>query len=261
MYVRLKTLVVAFLVIVSSPALAGPSDVGIVLMHGKWANPPTTVLALSKTLSANGYLVETPLMAWSGMREYDVDYPATLTEIDAVVKALRAKGAKRIVVAGHSSGANAALAYAGSGRDVDGIVAIAPGHTPERRVFKESLASSVDKARAMIADGKGDEKATFDDFNQGKNKSVRATAKSYFSYFDPAGLGVMPKSAAAIRKPTPLLVITPTHDPLYSAGETYIFAKAPQHPKSKYLVVETDHMGGPAQATDDIVQWLKSLEY
>jgi len=40
------------------------------------------------------------------------------------VKTLRQQGAKRVVLVGHAAGANAALAFAGSNGDADGVVAL-----------------------------------------------------------------------------------------------------------------------------------------
>jgi len=247
--------------ITGNSIVAAPSDVGVILLHGKWDSPPTHVAYLAKALSARGFKVATPQMPWSKSRHYDVDYPTALSEIDVAVKSLRNEGAKRIVVAGHSFGANAALAYAGSGREVDAIIAIAPGHTPDRGRFRRAVATSVEKARQMIASGKGDEAAYFDDLNQGRVKSIRTAAKNYFSYFDPEGLGAMPKSAAAIRKPTPLLWIVEDPSPLLEAGEDYVFNKAPKHSSSKYLVISSSHIDAPSNASSQIVEWLLSLGF
>ncbi len=139
-------------------------------------------------------------------------------------------------------------------------MAIGPGHTPDRHKFQVHVASSVEKARQMIAQGKGDDKAWFDDTNQGRTKTVRTTAKIYFSFFDPAGLAAMPKSAAAIPTAVPFLVVIGTQDPLFSQGQEYLFNKAPKHPKSKYLVVEGDHVSTPTIAAAQIVEWISSLE-
>ena len=51
-------------------------------------------------------------MPWSFHRRYAATYDQAMTEIDAAVAELKAKGARRIVVIGHSLGANAAIGYA-----------------------------------------------------------------------------------------------------------------------------------------------------
>jgi dienelactone hydrolase len=95
------------------PVFAAPSEVGVVLMHGKWGWPQS-MSSLARELESKGYLVSNAEMAWSGRRLYDVDYPTALKEIEQEVQQLRAKGAKRVVVAGQSMGSNAAVACASS---------------------------------------------------------------------------------------------------------------------------------------------------
>ncbi len=232
------------------------SEVGIVLMHGKWAGPPS-IQGLTKALIAKGFNVITPVMPWGLKRLYDADYPTALSEIEASVEILRKKGAKRIIVAGQSFGANASIAYAASGREVDGVIAIAPGHCPDL----DNFGASVAKARQMIAEGKAEETASFDDNPQGQHRTISTTAKIYLSFFDPDGLGVMPKSAAAIPKPVPFLCVVGTHDRIYRYGENYVFNKVPKHPRNKYLVVNADHASTPVVAASQIVEWIMSLKY
>src|SRR4029077_5466572 len=103
----------------------------IVLLHGKNWGRSVDIAFLARALEAKGFKVATPTMPWAGSRMYDADYPAALVEIDVAVKSLQEKGAKRIIVGGSSMGANAAIAYAASGRQVDGVLALAPGHNPQ----------------------------------------------------------------------------------------------------------------------------------
>lgn len=256
-------LILASLIVLglSARGQAAETDVGIVLLHGKWERPPTHITVLARTLESKGFKVATPTMPWSSLRDYDTDYPGALAEIEAAAKSLREKGAKRIIVGGHSFGANAAIAYAGSRREVDGVMALAPGHVPDLSGFQSRVSGSVKKANEMIAEGKGDSKASFDDFNQGQTKSIRTTAKAYFSFFDPEGMAAMPKSAAAIPHPVPFLWVIGTQDRLLGQGEDYVFSKAPKHPGSKYLIVQSDHLNTPTVAATQIVEWLMSLGY
>ena len=127
----IREMVFALLFVFASHSVfAASSDVGVVLMHGKWGTPQS-MSALASELGSRGYLLSNAEMPWSGRRLYDVDYPAALKEIEQQVNDLRAKGAKRIVVAGQSMGANAAVAYASSGFPLDALVILSPGHFPE----------------------------------------------------------------------------------------------------------------------------------
>ena len=168
---------------------------------------------------------------------------------------------KRIIVAGHSLGANAAIAYAGSGHDIDGIIAIAPGHVPDVPRFRTGVAGSLKKARQMIAEGKSDSSASFLDPTRGTTRTITTTAAIYLSYFDPEGLAAMPKSAAAIPRPIPFLWIIGNQDPLLSLGDNYVFNKAPKHPRSSYLVVPGGHGDTPNVGAAPIIDWLASLGY
>jgi len=137
-------------------------------------------------------------------------------------------------------------------------MALAPGHNPDST---PRFATSVSKAREAIAAGKGDEKTSFEDNNQGQWKTIRTTSKIYLSYFDPNGLGAMPKSAAAIPKPVPFLMVIGKLDRNFERGQAYIFNDVPKHPASKYLVVGGDHFDTSKTAAPQIAEWIASLGY
>src|SRR4029077_21065050 len=97
-------LVALFLVPVA--AWAQPSATGIVLMHGKWGTPDKGIVPVELDLKGAGFLVAAPEMAWSERRAYDMSFDESMAQIDAEVAKLRARGARKIVVAGQSFGAN-----------------------------------------------------------------------------------------------------------------------------------------------------------
>jgi esterase/lipase len=257
----MKKLFIFGLLLCMSYCFAANTDVGVVLLHGKWAQSPAGVMPLARELESRGFKVATPLMPWSEGREYDVDYPTALVEIDAAIEVLKSKGAKFIVVGGQSLGANGALAYAGSNRDINGVFLMAPGHVPDLGSLREGFSSSVSKAKLLIADKKADEKSHFSDINQGRNKTIFTTPKNYLSYFDPDGLGAMPKSAQAIKKPIPLLIVMGSQDGLTRLGEAYIFNQAPKHSKSAYVTINSDHLSVQRLAVPEVVKWLESLGF
>jgi hypothetical protein len=110
----------------------------------------------------------------------------------------------------------------------------------------------------MVAAGKGKEKQAFSDLNQGQVLEVTATAEVYLSWFDPDGPAVMPRSAASIKTPTPLLFIVGSGDRTAPAKD-YIFDKAPAHAKSKFVTVTADHFTVPTAAIEEVVTWLVVL--
>lgn len=100
----------------------------IVLMHGQ-AGGPQSLAALGRKLQP-ACAARVPEMPWSARRGGDKQGEAALQEIARHVKELRQQGHKRILLAGHGLGANAALAYAGSVGDVDAVVAWGPDAAP-----------------------------------------------------------------------------------------------------------------------------------
>jgi len=242
--------------LVVDSVLAVSSQVGIVLMHGKWG-APQGMAPLARDLESRGYLVSNAEMAWSGRRLYDVDYPAALKEIEQLVRQLRANGAKRVVVAGQSMGANAAVAYAASGFDLDGLVILSPGHFPEGGMGKR-LRPSLERAKSMVAANRGADTESFDDINQGKQRSIKMSAATYVSYFDPDGLGAMTKNIQKISKAVPVLLVIGTGDPFYPESKA-LFDSAPPHTLSRYVVLDTDHFGMPKVVASELLKWLDSL--
>ncbi|MBI3452525.1 MAG: alpha/beta hydrolase [Rhodospirillales bacterium] len=234
---------------------------GVVMMHGKWATPGprTPVGRLAAALKNAGLLVDMPEMPWSRSRAYDRDYEGAMTEIDAAVARLRAGGAGRVAVAGHSLGANAAIGYGARRTGIAGIVALAPGHRPESRDFLAGIEDDLIKAREMVAAGKGDETVEFADRNQGRSGVVRATARAYVSFFEPAGPAAMPKNAAALKAGTPLLWMVGAEDSVSRLGPDYAFAKAPPHPKSAYVTVGGGHRDTPEIGAQQVAEWLGGL--
>jgi len=257
---------VLFLVLLFLPQAAiaqqrSLSGFGIVLMHGKGGQPGGLLNALASSLEAEGAKVIMPSMAWSGERgrptAYDVTYARSLNKIDAAVAELRRSGARRIVIAGQSLGANAALAYAAQKpAGLAGVIALAPGHTPER-MRRPEIQMAVARARDLVAKGKGGTRETWPDLNVGQSFTVTGTAEAYLSFFDPKGLAVMPRTAA--RLSSPLLLVVGRSDPLYQLGRGYIFDQAKPSAKSRYLEIDAGHFDTPSKAKDDVAAWLKTL--
>ena len=255
---RRTLLVVLSLLCSLTPVQAQDKKCAMVLLHGKWGN--------TQYISFFGRKLEPVCtfkaleMPWSERRGYDQPYPVALAEIDAHVKAFRSQGYQRVVLAGHSFGANAALAYMATVGDADAVIALAPGHSPAFTYARGMGGAAVDKARELVAAGQGDERLEMEDFNQGKKRLIRMTATALWSYFDPDGLGHMPKTAAGFKKPVPLLWVVGTGDPLFPLGEDFAYRKAPAHPQSQYLVVTAGHGDTPDVAASQVAAWLKALE-
>src|SRR5271155_3631897 len=140
---------------------------GIVYLHGKASWPGAFNAGILSALQDEGALVATPEMPWSIHRRYAATYDQAMAEIDAVVADLKAKGATRIVVIGHSLGASAAIGYGARHPDLAGVVALAPGHLPEEDPMRSFVADAVARAKQLIAAGQGNATQTFPDMAQG----------------------------------------------------------------------------------------------
>lgn len=257
----LSHLLFLFLLALSATAHAADA-VGVVLMHGKNPGGPNWqgMLGLIGKLEQAGVQVLEPEMPWSRRRYIDADFDTAMREIDSHVKALRDKGAKRIVIAGHSMGCPAAMAYAARHGGVDALVLLAPGHVPLAYFNRPQLGivrESIEKAREMVARGEGDlANQTFSDINQGTRLSVFTTARTYLSYFDPKGDAEMSVTAPRLPANLPVLWVIGRSDPLFAAGRAYVFDKLPANSRSRYLEIDANHLTTPAVASDQVVAWL-----
>jgi pimeloyl-ACP methyl ester carboxylesterase len=231
---------------------------GVVLLHGKGAAPGAFLGGLAEALRAEGAIVELPEMPWSHNRRYDATYDDAMNEIDAAVLKLRAAGAGKIVVAGHSLGANGAIGYAARREGLDAVIAMAPGHVPESGLLRLRAAGAIARAKKLIAAGQGDMPMSFPDMAQGIPLTVTATPKVYLSLFDPEGPAPMSKNAAAM-PPVPFLWVVGIVDPIFLSGRDYAFTAGAKHPKSRYLQILANHLDTPFMARNKVVEWLKSL--
>lgn len=251
----MRTLVAVLLVCcLSLPAVA--CDAGVVLLHGKESMPGNPhIQKLAEALRHAGCKVVVPEMPWSRKRIYDATVEQAMDEIARAAEGLKAQGAKRIVVAGHSQGGNAAIRFAAM-HAPDAIVVLAPGHQPEFLI--RQTANDVVRAQALLAEGQGDVPADFLDVNVGHNLAVLTTPRIYLSWLDPAGPAVMPANAAAIKRAVPIFMAVGERDSV-ARDRAYIFERAPAHPQSRYLLVDADHVAVPAAATPALIAWIKGL--
>lgn len=250
-----RMILAAMLLAIGAGTVKAEEKLGVILMHGKEGRPNQMINRLASAIASAGFLVDSPEMCWSKRRIYDKPYDDCLDELDQASVRLKADGATAIVVAGQSLGGNAALGY-GATRPVKGVIALAAAHSPERLSRRPDVRESLDKANAMIAEGKGDSTANFNDTNVGHDMTVTATANTYVSFFSPASPAIM--SANAAKLTAPLLWVAGDNDKT-QIGPDYAFAKAPANPLNRYVTVSSDHGGTPDAGRDAIVEWLKEL--
>jgi pimeloyl-ACP methyl ester carboxylesterase len=260
----LRLLLTAMLVLaLDMPGARAESDIGVVLMHGKQGGPNLPALSsLAGTLETKGIKVLRPRMPWAAGEWENIAVPAetVFAQIDGFAAELRAKGARRIAVGGHSLGANMALSYAVERGGVAGVVMLAPGHSPGvlyQRV--PEFRAAVDKAQQLVASGQGAQHLSAPDNNQGRTFSVSTTAKVYLSWMSPRGLASMPAQAPRLSPNIPLLLVIGNKDPSFAIAETTIYRPAAKHPYSKYEPVQADHVGAVSSSIGAVTNWLQGL--
>ncbi|MGQ0711951.1 MAG: alpha/beta fold hydrolase [Rhodoferax sp.] len=242
-------------------AASGPW--GVVLLHGK--NPGSaqapSLDALHTLLQSRAALVRRPDMPWSRTRYIDKDFGEALQEIHEHARALRAQGARKLVLVGHSMGCPAALAYAAHYQDADALALLAPGHALRPILAAPQFAAlreSVEQARALVAQGQGEQGGVaFNDVNQGRRLTLRTTPRRYLSYFDPDGEAEMQNTAGRIGTGTAVMWVIGRSDPMFRFGRGYAFDKLAPNPKHQYLEVEADHLSTPTVAAPAVLQWLE----
>ena len=237
-------------------ARAASPGIGIVIMHGKGGTPAGLVSGLASSLERHGYLVANLEMPWSRNREYDVGVDAAEKEISAALGTLRAKGAAKVFVAGHSQGGLFALHYGGR-HPLDGVIAIAPGGNVANAVFRRELGETVARAHRLVREGKGGEKTKLGDYEGSKGTyTVTATPAAYLTWFDPEGAMNQVRASKAMNPQVPVLFIAPKNDyPGLLRVKQTMFDALPRHPLTRMYEPDSGHRDAPSASHDEIVRW------
>lgn len=234
--------------------------IGVVIMHGKGGTPTRHVSDLASALETKGYLVANLDMPWSAKREYDASVNVAEAEVEAALATLRSKGASRVFVAGHSQGGLFALYFANK-HVVDGIIAMAPGGNVSSPIFQEKLGAAVAEARKMIADGKGNEKARFSDYEGSKGVTpVTTTAALYIDWFDPNGAMNQVTATKNVNPRIPVLFIAPKADhPGLIRIKQEMFNALPANPLTVLYEPDATHVGAPSASIAEIIRWTTDI--
>lgn len=234
--------------------------IGIVLMHGKGGSPTKHVSDLASSLEAQGVLVANLEMPWSGKRDYDVNVSAAEREVESALSSLRDKGAEKLFVAGHSQGGLFAL-YFSTRHVLDGVIAIAPGGNVASPIFREKVGESVNLARKLMAEGKGDEKARLTDFESSRGAyPIVSTPSVYLTWFDPDGAMNQTTAVRSMNPAVPVLLIVPTNDyPALLKVKQQLFGALPKNPRTKLYEPNSSHLNAPSASVKEIVEWTAAV--
>ena len=234
--------------------------IGVVLMHGKGGLPDGPVHELAIFLDARGMRVANLEMPWSSRRDYDVDVAAGEKQVADAIADLRARGATRTFVAGHSQGGTFAL-YVGGRLPVDGIVAIAPGGNAASAALRQNLGESVARARELVEAGQGGTRQRFLDYEGSRGtKPVFATAANYLTWFDPEGAMNQVRSIRGIDAKMPVLYIVPTGDyPGLLKVKWTMFDALPKNPLTRLYEPDATHIRAPTASREEIARWMAQV--
>ncbi len=237
-----------------------PAKIGVVVMHGKGGSPEKSVADLARGLRAKDILVENLEMPWSGRRNYDVDVAAAEKQVQDALDALRAAGATKVFIAGHSQGGVFAL-HLGGRLAADGIVAIAPGGSVGSRVFRDKLGSSLEEARKYVAEGKGGERERLLDYEGSRGTyPVVAIPSAYVTWFDPEGAMNEVRAEKALKPGLPVLLVAPKHDyPGLASRKDAVFKALPPTPYTRMVEPDVDHLHSPGASVEEIARWVHQV--
>lgn len=240
------------------PALADAPKIGVVVMHGKGGQPGKFVNILADGLEQKGLLVNNLDMPWSGRRQFDVPTETAVEEILAALAGLKAKGAQKLFVAGHSHGGVFAIHF-GATHSIDGIIGIAPGGSTGARVVAEKLGASLGEARRLVAEGRGKEKVALLDYESSRGHyPVNTTPENFISWYDPAGAMNMTLAAPGLKAPILWLVAARDYPGLRKSNIP-AFRDFPSHLLNRLAEPDSDHLNAPAAAIDEIVFWTAAV--
>lgn len=259
-WIRISLACCLLILLVLAQGFCLASDrIGVVLMHGKTDNSDIMKHGIGRLIQEAGFSVDTPEMPWVMTRHIDKNYEEALDEITQSAERLRRKGANKIVVAGYGMGSNAALAYAAYHGKIDGVILLAPDHTPDLPSFKK-YQTDIAKAKAMIDAGNGEQRAFFMEGDMGAGLGKNMKADIYYSYYNPTGLASMSRATLFINPKIPVLYVVGSQDPMTAnLGKGYVFDKLPANAFTRYVILPVDHRGILHAAAGTAIEWLKEL--
>jgi pimeloyl-ACP methyl ester carboxylesterase len=254
---NLRGIAVLALAFAADLAAADPAaPIGIVVMHGKADSPVGLVAPLVGALELQGYLVANLEMPWSVRRNYDTGVAQTDAEVAAAIGKLRARGAQRVFVAGHSIGGAYVFHY-GTLCGCDGIISIAGGSVATTGYGKRLFADYVERARQLIAEGKGNQRSAFiENLGGQRGWTIYTTPVNYLDWFAFDGPMNIPQAIHAMNPALPVLIVSPTGDGQMpeNQGER-LFAQLPPNPLNRIVRPSGDHLSAPLVSIDAIARW------
>lgn len=233
-----------------------PPAAGVVLLHGTGGSS-MSMAPLEYELREKAYAVDSLEMPWSAMRSHDVPVATAEKKVADALQAMRAKGVRKVFLAGFSKGGLFA-AYVAARTPVDGLIAIAPnGGSNTSRYL-----STLEQARALIAQGKGDERIMLEQYSPiaGRSYPTLTVPSAYVTWFDPEGAMNGPKIYRELPAGLPILLVVPTRDleNLLQAKDA-IFSALPPHPLHRLYEPDSNHIGAVNASAVQAARWVQRV--
>jgi hypothetical protein len=258
---RRQLLAALLLSCASASALAQSASrpqVGVVVMHGSGSSS-AGMSYLAERLRQPGWAVANIDMPWSTTGQFGEPVEAAEKKVLGELERLRSRGATKLVLVGYSKGGLFAAHMAGKVK-VDALVAIAPNGGSDQK----KLGDQLDKARALVAQGKGQERTLLKDGDV-VGADIRydlpgAVPSAYLTWFDPQGAMNFERIWRDLRPGTPTLLIVPTKDLANLVKiKRPLFDGLPPHPANRLYEPDTDHLGAVSSSEAEIVRWLSQV--
>jgi hypothetical protein len=140
-------------------------------------------------------------------------------------------------------------------------VAIAPGGNVGSQTFRETLGPSVEQARKLVAEGKGQEKVRLNDYEGAKGTyHVTTTPAVYLTWFEPEGAMNQALAIRGIKADTPVLYVAPTGDyPALVRIKQEMFGQLAKHPLTRLYEPSSSHLNAPTASTQEIESWINTV--
>ena len=264
MFLAATAMVGALIVTASQPAslLAQSreplSHFGVVILHGQQGSRTDNQLVpLVRALRSAGAKVRISDMGWSKSSYMEMTYDQAIARIAKEIEPLRKDGATRIVLAGQSLGANAAIAYVAQGGQVDGLVLMSLGAFSEDSSKRADIAQSLAIARKDVADGNG-AKVSSRVETQANNQTftTQARADAYVSYKSADGPACVRCNMAKISPEFPMLFASAPNDGLDFSRVKAIVATRKADYVSMLEIAGVDHFTLPRVIAPQAIAWM-----
>jgi pimeloyl-ACP methyl ester carboxylesterase len=237
---------------------------GFLLVHGKLAGPNVDRCAmhyLNNTLSEKGHLVDFHAYPWANERIYDEPISIGVQEMQAGIARLRARGATKIHMIGHSMGGNIAIYYASLFNDFDSLILLCPAHNTHIERIRKMCEWSIEQANSSLANGL-DERLHLIDFTGGRAIVNAIRPSIYVSYFDSAGLCNMTTNAKVqgTQNPINVLCLCGEFDPTTPGVKPDIYDHMSLTGHSQFItLLGENHQSVCQVSTDRILDWILSI--